>query len=185
MPGTGRAFPTGETTVLEVKEGSTTMRVLFADVIFEKGFGRAGVSLEGHEVRTATPETLFDELPRAEVVILPPLVFGEKHLAAAPNLRLVQQWGVGVENIDLAACRRRNVPVCNVPSRERETGRASPRWCFSISFFSPGVSPRARRICARGGFTRHWEARSGANGPAWWDWAIWGTASSNAFSVSA
>ena len=124
MPGTGRAFPTGETTVLEAREGSTTMRVLFADVIFEKVFGRAGVSLEGHEVRTATPETLFDELPRAEAVILPPLVFGEKHLAAAPNLRLVQQWGVGVENIDLAACRRRNVPVCNVPSRGTGNGES-------------------------------------------------------------
>lgn len=100
------------------------MRVLFADPIFWKILEKAGVSLEGHDVRTATPETFLDELPWAEAVILPPLSFGEKHLAAAPDLRLVQQWGVGVENIDLAACRKRNVPVCNVPSRGTGNGES-------------------------------------------------------------
>ena len=37
-------------------------------------------------------------------------------LAAAPDLRLVQQPAVGTDGIDLAAARAHGVPVCNVPS---------------------------------------------------------------------
>lgn len=36
-------------------------------------------------------------------------------LAAAPNLRLVVRYGVGVDNIDLAAATARRIPVANVP----------------------------------------------------------------------
>jgi phosphoglycerate dehydrogenase-like enzyme len=39
----------------------------------------------------------------------------ERELAAAPRLRLVQKLGVGVNTIDLAACRRRSISVCNMP----------------------------------------------------------------------
>ena len=37
------------------------------------------------------------------------------HIAAAPRLRLIQKIGVGVNTIDLAAARKRGVPVCNMP----------------------------------------------------------------------
>jgi glyoxylate reductase len=39
----------------------------------------------------------------------------EAVLAAAPRLRVVANCGVGVDNIDLAACRRRGVAVTNTP----------------------------------------------------------------------
>lgn len=38
-------------------------------------------------------------------------------LEKAHSLKLVQQWGVGVERIDLKACSARGIAVCNVPSR--------------------------------------------------------------------
>jgi phosphoglycerate dehydrogenase-like enzyme len=36
-------------------------------------------------------------------------------IAAAPNLRLIQQPAAGTENIDLAAAAARGIPVCNAP----------------------------------------------------------------------
>lgn len=39
----------------------------------------------------------------------------EEVVAAAPRLRLVQKLGVGVNTIDLDACRARGIAVCNMP----------------------------------------------------------------------
>jgi len=36
-------------------------------------------------------------------------------IAAAPKLRLIQKIGVGVNTIDLAAAKSRNIAVCNLP----------------------------------------------------------------------
>jgi D-3-phosphoglycerate dehydrogenase len=41
--------------------------------------------------------------------------FTEKVFAACPDLKLVSIWGVGTDNIDLAAAARRGVTVCNTP----------------------------------------------------------------------
>jgi len=41
--------------------------------------------------------------------------FTDHVLAACPNLKLVSIWGVGTDNIDLAAAARRGVTVCNTP----------------------------------------------------------------------
>jgi phosphoglycerate dehydrogenase-like enzyme len=41
--------------------------------------------------------------------------FTDAVFAACPNLRLVSIWGVGTDNIDLAAAARRGVTVCNTP----------------------------------------------------------------------
>ena len=38
-----------------------------------------------------------------------------KALEAAPNLKVVSEYGVGVDSIDIAACTERGVAVCNVP----------------------------------------------------------------------
>ena len=37
------------------------------------------------------------------------------HMAKAPNLRLIQKIGVGVNTIDLDAAKSRNISVCNMP----------------------------------------------------------------------
>jgi len=41
--------------------------------------------------------------------------FTEAVFAACPNLRMVSIWGVGTDNIDLAAAARRGITVCNTP----------------------------------------------------------------------
>ena len=41
--------------------------------------------------------------------------FSDKVLAACPDLELISIWGVGTDNVDLAAAARRGVTVCNTP----------------------------------------------------------------------
>jgi D-3-phosphoglycerate dehydrogenase / 2-oxoglutarate reductase len=41
--------------------------------------------------------------------------FTERVLAACPELRLISIWGTGTDNVDLAACRARQVGVANTP----------------------------------------------------------------------
>jgi D-3-phosphoglycerate dehydrogenase len=41
--------------------------------------------------------------------------FTDAVFAACPNLRMVSIWGVGTDNIDLAAAAQRGVTVCNTP----------------------------------------------------------------------
>jgi phosphoglycerate dehydrogenase-like enzyme len=38
----------------------------------------------------------------------------EPLLTAAPRVKIVQRMGVGYDNVDTAACARRNIPVCNL-----------------------------------------------------------------------
>lgn len=39
----------------------------------------------------------------------------EEHLAAGPKLKIIARYGVGTEAVDLAAARRRGIPVSNTP----------------------------------------------------------------------
>jgi len=87
------------------------------------------VAGELHELSGPEPqwpggrETLFHQpgapLPaRADVDAIIPLVsqpVGEVELAGLPSLRVVANYGVGYDNIDLAAAARRGVTVTNTP----------------------------------------------------------------------
>lgn len=64
------------------------------------------------------PRSAADEvaarLGDATIAILNRAPIGAATLDAAPRLRLIAVAGTGVDSIDLAACRARNVAVCNV-----------------------------------------------------------------------
>jgi glyoxylate reductase len=65
----------------------------------------------------ATPERLLELAPGAAAIVADPTVIvGEGLLqAAGRGLRIVANFGVGFDNVDLAACRRRGVFVTNTP----------------------------------------------------------------------
>jgi glyoxylate reductase len=66
---------------------------------------------------SVTPEILAALAPGVEAIVAAPTVeVGEQLLqAAGPQLRVVANFGVGIDNVDLDECRRRDVIVTNTP----------------------------------------------------------------------
>jgi phosphoglycerate dehydrogenase-like enzyme len=93
------------------------MRVLFAGTAFERVKESFLPLFSDMEVQIARDEAFLDTLPWAEVLVTPPREIGEEMLRNAKSLKLIQEWGTGVEGIDLTACARLGIKVCNVPSR--------------------------------------------------------------------
>ena len=63
---------------------------------------------------TSSKEELQERIADAEVIVLNKLRIDEAVLASAKSLRLVCVTATGYDNIDVAACRRHGVAVCNV-----------------------------------------------------------------------
>jgi glyoxylate reductase len=55
------------------------------------------------------------ELPGVEVLVEAVVPVGTGELALLPDLRLVGNYGVGYDNVDVAACRDRGIAVTNTP----------------------------------------------------------------------
>ncbi len=62
-----------------------------------------------------TEDDLIRELPDYRAAINQYAPFTERVFAALPDLKMVVRYGVGVNNIDLAAASSHGVAVCNVP----------------------------------------------------------------------
>jgi phosphoglycerate dehydrogenase-like enzyme len=93
------------------------MRVLFAGSAFDRIKESFLPLFGGMEVRIARDEDVNSELPWAEVLVTPPRALEESLLKRAASLKMIQQWGTGIEGIDLRACSALGITVCNVPSR--------------------------------------------------------------------
>jgi glyoxylate reductase len=77
---------------------------------------QAAVDLRGGASRPPPRERLLEEAREAEILALTYLDrVDEPLLAALPQVRQVSSYGVGVNHIDLEACRRRGVVVTNTP----------------------------------------------------------------------
>ena len=76
-------------------------------------FEKAGIAYE--LVQCHTEDDLIAKLQDATAVCNQYAPFTEKVFAALPNLKMVVRYGVGVDNVDLAAATKHSVQVCNVP----------------------------------------------------------------------
>ncbi len=73
----------------------------------------------GHEILRGPahhdPEELSSALARADAWIAGTGPITDAHLTAAPRLRIIARYGVGIEAVDLAAAERHGIPVRNTP----------------------------------------------------------------------
>ena len=85
------------------------------DVAFEKL--DAAVNLLGWQKGGRVPAEQFDKwLAKADALFSTGNIkINEALLAKAPNLKVIAQASVGYDNIDIAACNARNIPVGNTP----------------------------------------------------------------------
>ncbi len=98
------------------------MRVLFSNRNFERLSEVIEPLFKGHEIKYANISEDVSLLEWADVLVKGTEPFTAEMLSFAPNLKMVCQWGVGVEGIDIEACSAKGVFVCNVPSSN--TGNA-------------------------------------------------------------
>ena len=77
-------------------------------------FRRPALAHEWVEYAESTQGQLVERLRGATVLIANKLSVGEAELAELPDLKLIAVAATGVDRVDLAACRRRNVAVANV-----------------------------------------------------------------------
>jgi D-3-phosphoglycerate dehydrogenase len=95
--------------------GMKTYEVSFLDVM-ARNVREAIADAGGPEFRVTFADSPDAEaqmklLPGADFIITGTQPMTKAMFAAAPRLRLVQKWGIGVDKIDLEAARRAGVPV--------------------------------------------------------------------------
>ena len=66
-------------------------------------------------------ETLIREIRDTDLLLMCYTPITRQIIAAAPKLRGIVKYGVGIDAIDLAAARAANIPVVNVPEYAEET----------------------------------------------------------------
>jgi D-3-phosphoglycerate dehydrogenase len=81
------------------------------DLLLEEGFGL----VENPAPTPYTQAELPGLLQEAHAAVAGVEIYDEDVLAAAPRLKVIARLGVGLDNIDLEACRRRGITVANVP----------------------------------------------------------------------
>jgi len=108
---------------------------------------RAGTTCRVWEGELPPPcETLLQEVAEAEgLLCLLTDRIDEALLAAAPRLRVISQMAVGLDNIDVAACPRRGIPVGYTPGVLAET-TADLAWALLMA--------TARRVVEADAYTR-------------------------------
>ncbi|MBI1323358.1 C-terminal binding protein [bacterium] len=94
-------------------------RVVVTDYTFpsleiEEGILKTpGHELAGFQARSA--ETLIAAVADADAVITQFAPITAEVIAAMKQARVIVRYGIGVDNVDLAAARSAGIPVCNVP----------------------------------------------------------------------
>ncbi len=93
------------------------MRVLAVDRIAPEGIAYLrGHGVEVDEVPKPSREALYPRLPEYDGLITRSgTAVTAELLEHAPRLRIVGRAGVGIDNVDVDACSRRGIVVCNAP----------------------------------------------------------------------
>lgn len=125
------------------------MRVLFAGSAFDRIKESFLPLFGGMEVRIARDEEVNSELPWAEVLVTPPRALEESLLKRAVSLKLIQQWGTGIEGIDLKACSALGITVCNVPSRGTGNAESVAEIALMLMLLLARRFPRAQENLLR------------------------------------
>ena len=105
---------------MATKRLTSSLKVLFCGEHMRSGyeFSRDILAHESDiQVRVCSRESLPEEILDAVVVV--PLMsrISRELIASARRLKLIMQFGVGLEGVDLAAARELGVPVANIPSQ--------------------------------------------------------------------
>jgi glyoxylate reductase len=117
----------------------------------------AGYEVEVSEFdRPLTGEELVEKVKGVDglLCLLTDRVDGDLMDAAGPQLKIISNYAVGFDNIDMKAATDRQIPVCNTPSDEVNEAVAEHTWALILSLARRIVE--ADEATRRGGY-RGWE----------------------------
>ena len=90
------------------------MKILFCGTTFAESVQLLSKLLPEHKVMSCPNEDLQKESRDANVLI-PLMTRVERSVMDSGTVKLVQQWGVGLEGVDVGAASEMGILVCNVP----------------------------------------------------------------------
>jgi phosphoglycerate dehydrogenase-like enzyme len=91
------------------------MKILICADMFPAMIETVTRLLPEDEVRVCFQKEVPSQAPWAEVLIPAMTRLTPEIIQSAPDLKLIQQFGVGLEGVDLEAAAARGIPVANVP----------------------------------------------------------------------
>ncbi|MDQ1336261.1 MAG: Hydroxyacid dehydrogenase [Thermodesulfobacteriota bacterium] len=94
------------------------MRVLICDDMFPAMIETVTRLLPQDEVRICLQQDAVHSAPWAEVLIPAMTRITADMIQSAPDLKLIQQFGVGLEGVQMGAATERGIPVSNVPGNQ-------------------------------------------------------------------
>ena len=100
------------------------MRVLMCSPVLAAITDVLREALPEHQIVPTEPDALATEAPSAEVIIPARTPIDAATIESASRLRLIQQFGIGVDHVDLEAARVRDIPVANAPAGPSGIGKA-------------------------------------------------------------
>lgn len=124
----------------------------------------AGYEVEISDLdRPLTQGELVEKVKGADALLclLTDRIDGDLMDAAGPQLKIISNYAVGFDNIDVKAATDRQIPVCNTPSDEVNEAVAEHTWAFIMAL--------ARRVVEADEFIRQQGYFSGKGGYKGWE----------------
>ncbi|WP_022726624.1 2-hydroxyacid dehydrogenase [Fodinicurvata sediminis] len=111
------------------------------------------------EVEAVDPALLQQGTTRADVIIPAMAHFDGALMDCISGLRLIHQWGAGLEGVDIPAASQRGIAVANVPTAGSGNAESVAEWCvmaaIAISRCLPLLQEGIRECTTWGGPSGH------------------------------
>jgi len=126
-------------------------RVIIAGEHFQPILPYLQEAYPGIDAARVAADALEASLADADVLVPTMVRITEAHMACAPRLRLIHQWGAGLEGVDIAAATRRGIAVANVPTAGGGNAMSVAEWCVMAAICLSRSYPQVQAQVLEGG----------------------------------
>jgi phosphoglycerate dehydrogenase-like enzyme len=126
---------------LKIMKNNEQINVIIAGKHFIRSYNYLKAKLPKISVEMVELEDLINKAKDAQIIIPAMAKIGEEIFKKAFSLRLVQQWGAGLDGVDIKSATRYNVAVANVPTVGSGNAESVAEWYIMAAL---GLS---RRLC--------------------------------------